>query len=317
MEPLSNAGSQAEPACERSDVMIAKDPPPSEIPEEKPDLPQSIAAQVGSATWRDLSHDDPLVHAFVAAAHKAGDLAMRFFRPGETTSAAVTHKIGGSPVTEADEAVNIFLEETLRKLVPEAAWLSEESADSPERLRRDLVLVIDPIDGTRGFVAGRAGWAVAAALLFRSRPILGVVHAPALAQTYVALAKCGARLNGAPIGVSPLPRLDAEAKAVGAPSLAQKLRRAGFEFELLPKVPSLALRIAFVATGRIEAALIKENSRDWDIAAADLVLTEAGGRLANPAGDVPVYNRADTSHGVLIAAPPPIFAQIQPVLAGD
>jgi myo-inositol-1(or 4)-monophosphatase len=273
--------------------------------------------EMRSATTSDLSHDDPLVHAFVAAACRAGDLAMRFFRPGETTSAAVMHKLGGSPVTEADEAVNVFLEGRLRKLVPDAAWLSEESADSPERLGCDLVLVIDPIDGTRGFVAGRDGWAVSMALLIRSRPVLGVIHAPALRQTYVAVAKCGARLNGAPIGVSPRLQLAPEATAVGAPSLAQKLRRAGVAFDLLPKVPSLALRIAFVAKGEIDAALIKENSQDWDIAAADLVLTEAGGRLANPSNDVPIYNRADTSHGVLIAASPPIFAQIAPVLASD
>jgi myo-inositol-1(or 4)-monophosphatase len=270
-----------------------------------------------SATLKDLSHDDPLVHACIAAAEQAGDLAMGFFRPGETTSATVTHKIGGSPVTEADVAVNSFLEGRLRKLVPDAAWLSEESADSPERLGRDLVLVIDPIDGTRGFVAGRRGWAVAVALVFRSRPIFGLLHAPALGQTYVAVANGGSRLNGNPIGVSSRPRLDAKTRAVGAPSLAQKLRRADVAFELLPKVPSLALRIAFVAKGAIEAALVKENAQDWDIAAADLILTEAGGRLANPLGEQPVYNRADTSHGVLIAASPPIFAQIAPVLAGD
>jgi myo-inositol-1(or 4)-monophosphatase len=270
---------------------------------------ESVGDRAGG--WEHLSHADPRVRAFVDATRAAGNLAQGFFRSGETTSAAISEKAGGSPVTEADEAVNLNLERELLRIAPDAAWLSEESFDSLERLDRDLVLVVDPIDGTRGFVAGHADWAVAVALVYRSRPILGIVHAPALSQTYVAVKNGGARLNDVPIHVSDRSALAAGAKLAAPKPLARTLRDAGVDFELLPKVPSLALRIAYVAAGALDATLIAENSRDWDIAASDIILQEAGGRLTSLDGEVPTYNRRDTRHGVLVAAPAPIIAQIR------
>jgi myo-inositol-1(or 4)-monophosphatase len=261
--------------------------------------------------WEHLTHADSRVSACVEATRAAGALALRFFRSGETTSAAISEKAGGSPVTEADEAVNLHLERALRRIVPHAAWFSEESFDSLERLNRDLVLVVDPIDGTRGFVAGQADWAVAVALVYRSRPIFGIVHAPALSQTYVAVKNGGARLNDRPIRVSARSALKADAKLAAPKPLARTLRDAGVDFELLPKVPSLALRIAYVAAGMLDATLVSENSRDWDIAAADIILQEAGGRLTSLDGEAPTYNRRDTRHGVLVAAPLPIIEQIR------
>ena len=274
----------------------------------------STGAEADEA-WSRLSHSAPLVTRLIETTEAAGNLALAFFRSGEQTTAAITHKAGGSPVTEADEAVNRYLEVQLRKAIPEAAWLSEESIDSCERLAQDLVLVIDPIDGTRGFVAGMPAWAVAVALVYRSRPIIGIIHAPAVAQTYVAVKNCGARLNGAAIRVSALPALTAGARVAGPQPLAQSLHRAGLEFDLLPKIPSLALRIAYVAAGQLDAALVSENSCDWDIAAADLILHEAGGRLASLDGEAPRYNRQQTRHGVLVAAPTPIVAQIHAAIS--
>jgi myo-inositol-1(or 4)-monophosphatase len=268
-----------------------------------------------AASWERLSHEDPLVRTLVDATCAAGSLAHGFFRSGETTSAAVNHKAGGSPVTEADEAVNRYLERELRKIVPDAAWLSEESTDSFERLQHDLVLIIDPIDGTRGFVAGNPAWAVAVALVYRSRPIIGIIHAPARAQTYVAVKNGGARLNDVSIHVSERTRLVAGTKVAGPKPLAQNLRDAGFDFDLLPKIPSLALRIAYVAAGALDAALVGENSHDWDIAAADVILAEAGGRLTSPADDIPTYNRRDTRHGILAAASVPMVAQIRSAIS--
>ena len=264
----------------------------------------------GRNAWESLSHADPFVRTLIEVTQTAGSLALGFFRSGAKTSAAISYKAGGSPVTEADEAVNRYLEEELRKLLPTAAWLSEESIDTLERLAQDLVLVIDPIDGTKGFAAGLPTWAVAVALVFRSRPIVGIVHAPAVSQTYVAVQSCGARLNDREIHVSELPKLQAGAKVAGPQRLAQNLHSVGLSFDLLPKIPSLALRIAHVAAGGLDAALVSENSHDWDIAAADLILREAGGLLTSLDGDAPTYNRRDTRHGILVAAPLPIVAQI-------
>jgi myo-inositol-1(or 4)-monophosphatase len=253
---------------------------------------------------------DTLVQSVVEAARGAGELALGFFRPGAATSAGVSHKPGGSPVTEADFAVDRFLKQRLEILVPEAGWLSEETEDTPARLSKNLVFVVDPIDGTRGFVRGHGGWAVAVALVEHGRPLIGVIHAPALRETYVAVKDAGATLNGNAIAVSKLRAFGKEARVAAPLFLAGRLREAGLQFTLQPKIPSLALRIVSVASGVLDAGFASENSNDWDIAAADLILHEAGGRLASLDGRALVYNRRDTSHGLLTAAPAQIHAEV-------
>lgn len=257
-----------------------------------------------------LTDADALVASFEDAARQAGELALRFFRHGENTSAVISHKAGGSPVTEADHLVDSFLKQRFASLLPEAGWLSEETEDSPARLDKQLLLVVDPIDGTRAFARGERTWAIAVALVRHGRPLIGVVHAPALEQTYVAAKDGGARLNGDPIEVSRLVALDAGAK-VGAPRLlAADLREAGLEFELQPRIPSLAMRISYVASGALDAGFASENCNDWDIAAADLILEEAGGRVAGLDGREIIYNRKETRHGFLTAAPRQLHSQV-------
>ena len=253
---------------------------------------------------------DTLVQSVVEAARDAGELALGFFRPNAATSAGISHKPGGSPVTEADFAVDRFLKQRLEILVPEAGWLSEETEDTPARLAKNLVFVVDPIDGTRGFVRGHGGWAVAVALVEHGRPLIGVIHAPALRETYVAVKDAGATLNGKAIAVSKLRLFGKEARVAAPLFLAGRLREAGLQFTLQPKIPSLALRIVSVASGVLDAGFASENSNDWDIAAADLILHEAGGRLASLDGRALVYNRRDTSHGLLTAAPAQIHAEV-------
>ncbi|MGH6838931.1 MAG: inositol monophosphatase family protein [Methylocella sp.] len=257
-----------------------------------------------------FSHGDGLAASFVDAARIAGTLALVFFRPGAATSAGISHKAGGSPVTEADYLVDRFLRQRLETLVPEAGWLSEETQDTSARLSKDIVLVVDPIDGTRSFMRGHGAWAIAIALVKQGRPLIGVVHAPALGETYVAVRGEGARLNDTAIEVSKLVALGARAKVAAPVFLAEQLREAGLKFELQPKIPSLALRFANVASGALDAGFASENARDWDIAAADLILHEAGGRLASLDGCAIVYNRGDTRHGLLTAAPAQIHAEV-------
>jgi myo-inositol-1(or 4)-monophosphatase len=205
-------------------------------------------------------------------------------------------------VTEADIAVDDFLKERLSRLVPEAGWLSEETADHPERLARGLVWIVDPIDGTRAFMGGHRDWSVAIALLVEGDPFLGVVHAPAHGLFYEATAGAGARVNGTAIRVSPRDRI-AGARVAGPKSLVDSFeRRAGERVSRLERIPSLALRLARVAEGAVEIGLVSSDSRDWDLAAADLVLREAGGRLTDLAGNSLEYNRAEPVHGELAAA---------------
>ncbi|MBV9078720.1 MAG: inositol monophosphatase [Methylobacteriaceae bacterium] len=233
-------------------------------------------------------------------AEEAAAMALRFFRPGEPTSARVWSKAGGSPVTEADVAVDTFLKVRLSALLPEAGWLSEETADDQRRLGRELVWIVDPIDGTRAFLSGSADWSVAIALLAGATPLLGLVHAPAHRAIFEAERGRGARRNGEAIQVAGATDL-ARATVTGPAPFVKRLEASVPSVRLAPRIPSLALRIARVAEGAVEIGLVSRDARDWDIAAADLILAEAGGRLTDLDGKGPLYNARQPSHGELVA----------------
>ncbi len=244
---------------------------------------------------------------------EAGAMALSQFRLGQQTTAKVWSKAGGSPVTEADVTVDTFLKIRLSELMPDAAWLSEETADDHVRLGARHVWVVDPIDGTRAFMAGLPDWAVCAALLENDRPVLGVVHAPAHGATYAALEGSGATRNGVALAVSLDGNL-AGARIAGPRPMQDALERLQ-PHVLAAKIPSLALRLAYVADGQIDAGLVSPDSRDWDLAAADLILSEAGGLVTGTDGNRLVYNRADPVHGVLVASTaarhPPLLSLMQ------
>lgn len=245
----------------------------------------------------------------IEAARAAGRIALAFFKPGGRTAAHIRLKGGGSPVTEADLAVDDFLKSELGRLFAEAAWLSEETEDDASRLGRAQVLIVDPIDGTRAFIDGDPRWTVSIALVAAGRPVAGVVHAPALDETYAASAGGGASLNGGAIAVSARGRLDG-ARIGGPRGMVQALERGGgLALRLEPKIPSLAYRLALVARGALDLAIASDKSHDWDIAAADLILAEAGGTLVNSNGQGLRYNRAETLHPALFAAPPALIGQ--------
>jgi myo-inositol-1(or 4)-monophosphatase len=247
----------------------------------------------------DVSDLNAVVACLSEAAREAGDtIAMKFFRRGEQTTADVRAKLGGSPVTEADLAVDRFLHERLTAAFPKAGWLSEETADSPARLAHREVLVIDPIDGTRAFVSGLTTWAVSVALVVGERPVAGVVYVPAQARLYRATAQGGATCNGTPIGVDGRDTL--VGASVAGPQTFVGAFAARGHMRYAEKVPSLACRFVGVAEGAYDVGISSSNAHDWDMAAADLILEEAGGLLTDGTGAKLAYNKAVPRH-------PPLF----------
>jgi myo-inositol-1(or 4)-monophosphatase len=241
-----------------------------------------------------------LASAVRDAARRAGAMAHPYFREGEETAARLWYKGQSSPVTEADIALDTFLKDHLTALFPEAGWLSEETTDDPARLERSFVWVVDPIDGTRAFAAGHPDWAISIALVKDGTPVLGVLHAPIHDRLYEAVVGSGAWCNGQRLQLSknqiPIP-----ARVAGPKPLMDQFERNNGPIERLPKVPSLALRLARVAEGSIDVGLVSHNSQDWDIAAADLILREAGGLLTDLAGLPPAYNKPHPRHDEMIA----------------
>ena len=241
-----------------------------------------------------------------AAAREAGALALKMRGAGLT----ITYKADGSPVTDADLAVDALLRGRLTAARPDYGWLSEETADTPDRLSRERVFMVDPIDGTRAFLKGRAWFTVCIAVVQGGRPAAGVVYAPELDELYEASAGGGARLNGRTISVSDTRDLE-DCDMVGDPSL--------FTGDHWPTPwpamnvkgrNSIAYRMALVAAGAFDAAVALSPKSDWDIAAADLIVTEAGGLATDHLGRPFLYNQAVPVQQSLICAAPGVHPLI-------
>lgn len=259
--------------------------------------------------------DQALTLAFTAA-HDAGALAMDYFRPGAQTAAQVHYKDGGSPVTEADLAVDRMLKDRLSAFDPSIGWLSEETEDDPTRLEKTLVWVVDPIDGTRSFAQGRTDWGVAIGLLAEGKPVLGVLHIPAEGKTYAARQGGGATLNGVAIRVTEQSEIRG-ARLAGQQAMLDDIERGVGGIIRLPKIHSLAYRLAHVADGRADGGLSSKNPHDWDLAAVHAVLAEAGGVLKQIDGSDLHYNRVSTRHQSVVAGHPRLVRQLQSLLAPD
>jgi myo-inositol-1(or 4)-monophosphatase len=233
--------------------------------------------------------------ALAAAVREAGAIALKTFR------APIKSWTKGydSPVSEADIAVDDFLKERLAQAG--TGWLSEETQDDRARLARRRVHIVDPIDGTRAYLAGFPDWAISAALVEDGRPVAAALYVPVSDELLVAAAGAGATLNGAPIVASGEAEI-AGALLAGPKRYLDTVGKLVPDIRAVPKIHSLALRLTRVAHGAVDVAFASANSRDWDLAAADLLVHEAGGALTTAAGEPVVYNLPDPVHGALIAA---------------
>jgi myo-inositol-1(or 4)-monophosphatase len=238
-----------------------------------------------------------LATRLAACVREAGALALTMFgAPLKSWT-----KGASSPVSEADMAVDRLLRDRLTAAAPGIAWLSEESTDDPARLDARRVWIVDPIDGTRGYIAGATDWAVSAALVENGRPIAACLFAPVTDEFFMAVAGGGATRNGAAMATSRGADLDG-VRFAGPKNFLERLGTIAPPFTITPRLHSLALRLARVAEGTIDAAVSGGNSHDWDLAAADLLVHEAGGALTPFSGEPLCYNRPVPRHGVLVAA---------------
>ena len=228
---------------------------------------------------------------------EAGALALSMFR----TELKNWTKGASSPVSEADIAVNELISGRLRSATPHYGWLSEESIDDEQRLAKKRVWIVDPIDGTRGYLAGREDWCISVALVEGTRPVLAAVFAPASDEFFFAERGRGTLLNGTPVDATSGTAIDIS-RVAGPKPLIERLVRSSSEISPHPRIASLALRLCRVAHGWLDVAFAGGQSRDWDLAAADLIVQEANGKMTSLSGEAIQYNRREVTHGMLIAA---------------
>lgn len=233
-----------------------------------------------------------------AVVREAGELGLALGRKKDLRHWT---KPDGSHVTEGDLAINEFFTQRLRAQRPDDGWLSEETTDDPPaRMARDRLWIIDPIDGTRAFMEGREAWCVAAALAVHGRPVLAAVYCPRRAEFFAATLGEGATLNGGRLAVPDPASLEGAHIAGNRKALASLLHL-GVEPDPSGSLP-LQLRLAHVAAGRLDGAVSIGKRNDWDLAAGELLVTEAGGLVSGSSGEGYIYNRAEPWQQGLVAA---------------
>lgn len=242
----------------------------------------------------------------IRAIREAGRVVMPAFR----TDAEVRYKGPEQPVTDADLAADRVLHDTLLGERPGYGWLSEETKDSPARLGKRRLWVVDPIDGTNSFIQGRAEFAICIGLVEDGRAVLGVIFNPATDELYHAVEGGGAFLNGAPVRVSTTDEA-AEARTIFASRWEMgrgELDHFVAPWRVLP-MGSTAYKMVKVADGTADVFISAGPKAEWDVAAAAVIVAEAGGRVTGPTGEPFRYNQPDpawrgvvASNGLLHAA---------------
>jgi myo-inositol-1(or 4)-monophosphatase len=232
-----------------------------------------------------------------SAVREAGALALASFGK----SPRQWRKGESSVVCETDLLVDRILRERLGGAAPDYGWLSEETEDSPARRAAEHVWIVDPIDGTRSYLAGKSDWVISAALTRCGRPVAGAIFAPVSGELFLASAGKGATRNGIPVMVNSAPDFEG-ARVAGPKRRIDWLAGIHPAVVAMPRVGSLALRLARVADGEFDIAFAGPNSHDWDLAAADLLVHEAGGAMTTLSGQPLTYNSAEPVHGALVAA---------------
>lgn len=251
------------------------------------------------------------LHLLSDAARAAGRVALQF---SGRTARRWDKPDDLGPVTEADIAVNDSLHDTLRTQRPGYGWLSEETPDSTDRLGRERVFIIDPIDGTRSFIEGSDTWAHSLAIAEAGEVIAAVVYLPLKGRLYAAARGRGAFLNDRPIRASgrgdlhgarvlaAKPNYDIRHWPGGVPEVARHYR------------PSLAYRLSLVAEGRFDAMLTFRDSWEWDIAAGDLILREAGAVTSDKRGARLAFNNPHPQVRGVVAAGPGLHSELMAAL---
>ncbi|KFI32878.1 inositol monophosphatase [Haematobacter missouriensis] len=244
----------------------------------------------------------------IDAAQRAGEISSRYWR----REPEAWEKPGGAgPVTEADLAVNRMLREHLATARPEYGWLSEESDDNEARLGARRVFIVDPIDGTRSFMAGEPSFAHSIAVAEEGRVIAGVVYLPQMSALYTATAEGPAALNGVPIGASG--RTDPSGGTILAtrPVLQSGMWRGG----LIPPMrqvfrASIAFRLCLIAEGRFDALVVLRDTWEWDMAAGALIAARAGAVVTDRRGEQPRFNRRVPLVAGIVAASPELQGKL-------
>jgi len=211
---------------------------------------------------------------------------------------AVDYKEDDSPLTEADRRANEIIVSSLQKKFPQYAILAEESSDDKARLDKDWCWIVDPLDGTKEFIKRNGEFTVNIALVYRQKPVLGVINVPVTGEMYYAAEGRGARYRPQKetacwqIAVSDR---EEDLRAVKSRShSSQKLNQLLANTARITEVKEKgsSLKGCLIARGEAEIYYRFNPTMEWDVAAMDCIVRKAGGIMRNlKTGEKMKYNR--------------------------
>lgn len=226
----------------------------------------------------------------------------------------IEEKSKGNPVTTADLEANRKIREIIRSRYPGDGWLSEEDKDNPDRLAAARVWVVDPIDGTKEFIAGVPQFAVSVGLVVAGHPVLGLVYNPVQEKLYRAVKGAGALLNDRPIRVSQRQEVKGASLLVSRSEPRRKFQPFADLCRLEP-IGSIAYRLAMVAGGEGDGTLTFRSLHEWDVCAGVLIVEEAGGVVVDGEGRGLLFNQEDPLYRGIVASNGVLVQGLQGMLA--
>ncbi|MBC8323820.1 MAG: 3'(2'),5'-bisphosphate nucleotidase CysQ [Candidatus Marinimicrobia bacterium] len=227
----------------------------------------------------------------INAAKEAGTLIMDYYKADYEIQDKGYH----NPVTTADHAADSRLKETLMEARPEYGWLSEETVDSPDRLSKKCVWVVDPLDGTKEFIEGVPNFVVSVALVENGEPIVGVLYNPVTKEMFSAAKGKGAFLNNEPIQCATKENVN-EMVILNSRSETRRGLWQPFAdtFGELKAIGSVAYKLGLTAAGQADIFASLRPKNEWDICAGNCIINEAGGKLIDLNGAPRIYNQEIT-----------------------
>jgi myo-inositol-1(or 4)-monophosphatase len=234
------------------------------------------------------------------------------FVPG---AVAAEFKVGDDPITEADRVANRILRQVLKR--DGEGWLSEESFDDSGRLENERVWVVDPLDGTREFVAGVPEWCISVGFVENGRAVAGGVCNPSTRELFLGAMGQGITLNGKAVRPSNCRRLS-EAVVLASRSEVERgewdcFRQAPF---VTTPMGSVAYKLALVAAGLADATWTFAPKSEWDIAAGVALVDCAGGFARKIDNSLIRFNQKSTRLPGLLACGPNLLGELTCFLGG-
>jgi len=228
------------------------------------------------------------------AAKEAGKIVLQYYKSDYEIKdkGFPLFSFARNPVTSADYASNDYLKNILLSEFPDYGWFSEETADSPNRLTKERVWIVDPLDGTIEFIEGIPQFVISIALVEGHLPILGVLLNPVSGEIFTAAKEKGSTLNGELIQCSsktnPGEMVVANSRSETRNGLWKPYKHI---FSELKPVGSVAYKLGFTAAGKVDVFASLRPKNEWDICAGHCLINEAGGRLIDLKGQDVTYNK--------------------------